>query len=162
MRGVVLFLAGVVAGSFLMPGSAAQESKASNLRLNHVGIAVKDLPASLDFYTKVMGFRVAYAFPSPDGKPTTTFVQINRDTFLEVAPATDKLPVGITHIGIWSDDANATVMQLRQGGGTAPDVRSGGPSGSRLSNITDPDGIRFEVNEQPTGSFMRKAMDSWK
>ena len=84
------------------------------------------------------------------------------NTFLEVAPATDKLPVGITHIGIWSDDANATVLQLRQAGATLPDVRSGGPSGSRLSNITDPDGIRLELNEQPAGSFMRKAMDAWK
>jgi lactoylglutathione lyase len=162
MRGVVLFLAGVVAGSLLMPGSSAQEDKSSSLRLNHVGIAVKDMQASLDFYTKVMGFKVAYKFPSPDGRPTTTFVQINRDTFLEVAPATDKLPVGITHIGIWSDDANATVLQIRQAGATLPDVRSGGPSGSRLSNITDPDGIRLELNEQPAGSFMRKAMDAWK
>ena len=162
MRGVVLFLAGVVVGSFLMPGSSAQENKTSNLRLNHVGIAVKDMQASLDFYTKVMGFTIAYKFPSPDGKPTTTFVQINRDTFLEVAPATDKLPAGLTHVGIWSDDANATVLQLRQAGATLADVRSGGPSGSRLSNITDPDGIRFELNEQPAGSFMRKAMDAWK
>jgi lactoylglutathione lyase len=162
MRGVVLFLAGVVAGSLLMPGSSAQEDKSSGVRLNHVGIAVKDMQASLDFYTKVMGFKVAYKFPSPDGRPTTTFVQINRDTFLEVAPATDKLPVGITHIGIWSDDANATVLQLRQAGATLADVRSGGPSGSRLSNITDPDGIRLELNEQPAGSFMRKAMDAWK
>jgi catechol 2,3-dioxygenase-like lactoylglutathione lyase family enzyme len=158
----MLFLAGVVAGSLLMPGSSAQENKSENLRLNHVGIAVKDMQTSLDFYTKVMGFRVAYKFPSPDGKPSNTFLQINQDTFLEVAPATDKLPVGITHIGIWSDDASATVLRLRQAGATLADVRSGGPSGSHLSNITDPDGIRFEINEQPAGSYMRKAMDAWK
>ena len=109
-----------------------------------------------------MGFKVAYAFPSPDGKPTTTFLQINRDTFLEMAPASANLPVGITHVGILSDDANGTVTQLRQAGATMPDVRSGGGTGSRLSNVMDPNGIRLEIVEQPSGSLMRKAMESWK
>jgi len=161
-RGLALFAAGVFVGGLAMRPASAQGNAVTGLRLNHVGIAVKDFQQSLDFYTKVMGFRVAYAFPSPDGRPTTTFLQVNRDTFIEMAPATDKLPAGITHIGIWTDDANATVAQIRQNGGTPSDVRSGGPSGSQLSNITDPNGIRIEINQQPAGSFMRKAMDSWK
>ena len=123
---------------------------------------MKDFQESLNFYTKVMGFRVAYAMPSPDGKPTTTFLQINRDTFIEMAPASPSLPPGITHIGIWSEDANATVTQLRKTGATLTDVRPSAPTGSRLSNITDPNGIRLELNEQSAGSLMRKAMETWK
>jgi lactoylglutathione lyase len=161
-RGLVLFAAGFLIGGLAMRPTSAQGNGATGLRLNHVGIAVKDFQQSLDFYTKVMGFRVAYAFPSPDGRPTTTFLQVNRDTFIEMAPATDKVPAGITHLGIWTDDANATVAQIRQNGGTLNDVRSGGPSGSQLSNITDPNGIRIEINQQPAGSYMRKAMDNWK
>jgi len=54
------------------------------------------------------------------------------------------------------------VTQLRKAGATMPDVRSGGGTGSRLSNVMDPNGIRLEVVEQPSGSLMRKAMESWK
>ena len=161
MRGLTLFVAGIALGSAMLP-AVAQETSTAGLRLNHVGIAVKDFQESLNFYTKVMGFRVAYALPSPDGRPTTTFLQISRDTFIEMAPATEKLPAGLTHIGILTDDANASVAHLRQAGANMPDVRSGGGTGSRLSNTLDPNGIRLELVEQPSGSLMRKAMESWK
>ncbi len=162
LRGLMLFVAGIAVGTVMMQRGAAQDNNSSGLRLNHVGIAVKDFQESLNFYTKVMGFRVAYAMPSPDGKPTTTFLQINRDTFIEMAPASANLPAGLTHIGILTDDANSTVAQLRQAGATLADARSGGATGSRLTNVTDPNGIRLEVVEQPSGSMMRKAMESWK
>jgi hypothetical protein len=42
------------------------------------------------------------------------------------------------------------------------DVRPSENSGSRLSNVTDPNSIRIEINEQPAGSLMRKAMEAWK
>src|SRR6202790_1876884 len=112
MRGLVLFGAGVIAGILMMQPSAAQESRNAALRLNHVGIAVKNFDESMNFYSKVMGFRVAFRFPSPDGKPTTTYFQINRDTFLEMAPATDSLPAGITHIGIETEDIKSTISQI--------------------------------------------------
>jgi catechol 2,3-dioxygenase-like lactoylglutathione lyase family enzyme len=162
LRGLTLFVAGIFVGTAMIPPSVAQEAGNTGLRLNHVGIAVKDFQGSLNFYNKVMGFRTAYALPSPDGKPTTTFLQISRDTFLEVAPATENLPAGITHVGILTDDANAAVTQLRQAGATVPDVRSGGATGSRLTNVMDPNGIRLELVEQPSGSMMRKAMESWR
>jgi catechol 2,3-dioxygenase-like lactoylglutathione lyase family enzyme len=161
LRGLTLFVAGIVVGTVLISPSLAQQTN-NGLRLNHVGIAVKDFQESLNFYTKVMGFKAAYAMPSPDGKPTTTFLQINRDTFIEMAPATANLPAGLTHIGILTDDANGTVTQLRGAGATLQDPRSGGATGSRLSNVMDPNGIRLEIVEQPTGSLMRKAMESWK
>ena len=90
MRGLALFAAGIAFGILMMhPSNAAQAQAGRGIRLNHVGIAVTDYQESLNFYTKVMGFRVAYSFPpGPDGKPTTTFLQINRDTFIEMAPAT--------------------------------------------------------------------------
>src|SRR5260370_22015991 len=151
LRGLTLFVAGIVVGTALIAPGFAQQRGDQGPRLNHVGIGVKDFQESLNFYTKVMGCRGAYALTSPDGKPTTTFLQISRDTFVEMAPASANLPAGLTHIGILSDDANATVTQLRQAGATMPDVRSGGGTGSRLSNVMDPNGIRLEVVEQPTG-----------
>ena len=78
-----------------------------------------------------------------------------------MAPANGR-PAGLTHIGLYSDDAQATVMQFRQAGATVADARPSENSGSRLSNVTAPDSIRIEINEQPAGSLMRKAMEAWK
>ena len=162
LRGCALFGAGIIVGIVVMQPSAAQENKTTAIRLNHVGIAVKNFDESLNFYSQVMGFRVAFRFPSPDGKPTTTYFQINRDTFLEMAPATDALPAGITHIGIETEDIKATIARIRQAGGTAEDFRVSGPTKALLSNVTDPNGIRLELIELTPDSLHKKAEESWK
>ena len=162
IRGVGLFLAGVIVGSLAMQSLVAQQSRNTNHRINHVGIRVKDYQQSLDYYTKVLGFKEAYRFPSPNGAPSTTFLQVSKDTFIEMAPPAADQPAGLTHIGLYSDDAAATVLQFRQAGVTLNDAAPSANSGSRLSNVTDPNGIRIEINEQPAGSLMRKAIDAWK
>ena len=164
VRALALFLAGVLVGTYMMQATAAQENRNMGLRLNHVGIAVdeKNFDESLNFYTKVMGFRVAFRFPSPDGKPTTTYLQISRDTFLEVAPASASLPAGITHMGIESQDVKATITRLRQAGAMVADARVSGPTKALLSNVTDPNGIRLELIELTPESLHRKAEEAWK
>ena len=162
LRGVTLFVAGIVVGTILMQPSRAQE-KRTPLRLNHVGIAVNDYQGSYDFYTKVMGFKVAFKFPpTADGKPTTTYFQISKDTFLEMAPASEQMPAGITHMGIETTDAKATVMDLRAAGAHVEDVRVSGPTKANLSNIYGPDHIRLEIIELTPDSLHKKAEDSWK
>jgi catechol 2,3-dioxygenase-like lactoylglutathione lyase family enzyme len=163
LRALGLFAAGAIFGTLVQRPSAAQESKNTNLHLNHVGIAVKDVDATVNWYTKVMGYRVAFKFPSPDGSPTTTYMQINRDTFLEIAPASDALPAGtITHMGIQSDDVKAAVAQIRMNGGNVQDARLSGPTKALLSNVTDPNGIRTELIELTPDSLHKQAVDRWK
>lgn len=165
MRGAVLFLSGLMVGAGLMASVAAQGAMGTGLRLNHVGISVPNFQETLDFYVKVMGYRVAYRFPpNPDGRPSTAFIQISRDTFIELAPAAnaDAKP-SITHIGVGADNVAATVARLKQNGATnTTDPRPSENSGSRLANVTDPAGIRTELNEQPPDSLMSKAIASWK
>ena len=163
MRGAVLFLCGTIFGAFLVTTLAAQGTLNTGLRLNHVGISVPNFQETVSFYEKVMGFRVSHRFaPNPDGRPGTAFVQISRDTFIEIAPAAPDAKPAITHIGIGADDIKATVARLTQNGGTPTEPRPSPNSGSILANITDPAGIRTELNEQPPGSMMRQAIDSWK
>ena len=159
LRTLAIFVAGMIAGTILVQSTSAQKT---SHRINHVGIAVKDYQESLNFYTKVLGFKEAYRFPSPDGKPSTTFLQIDQNTFIEMAPPNPNQPPGLTHIGLYSDDAKATVTQYRQAGAMVTEARPSANSGSVLANITDPNGIRIEVNEQPSGSLMRKAMEGWR
>jgi catechol 2,3-dioxygenase-like lactoylglutathione lyase family enzyme len=160
IRSATLFLAGIAVGALLTQSIAAQ-NRSTGHRINHVGISVTNFDESLKFYTQVMGFKEAYRFPSQNGQPSTTFLQVNRDTFIEMAPANGR-PAGLTHIGLYSDDAQASVMQFRQAGAMVADARPSENSGSRLSNVTDPNAIRIEINEQPAGSLMRKAMEAWK
>ena len=170
LSSVALFSAGTIAGMFLMhsglvPQAHAQSNMAQQnlpgIRLNHVGVYVKDWNESWDFYTKTMGFKEAFTNKDKDGKPTLSYLQINKDTFLELAPATAERPAGLSHLGIWADDLNATVATLRMRGAKVADPRSAS-SKSPLTNIIDPNGVRVELLEFPAESLQRKAMDTWK
>jgi len=161
LSGLAFFIAGIVLGVFTTQPSAAPQEKGSGLNLNHFGIYVKDFDESMNFYTKTMGFRVAFSLKDKDGKPTIAYLQINRDTFLELAPATADRPVGLSHIGIWADDLNATVTQLRQRGVKMDDPRVGSTK-APLTNMIEPNGVRLELLEYPAESLQRKAMDGWK
>jgi len=156
-----LFAAGLGVGVFLMQPSAAQPSPALGLRLNHVGVYTKDFDESMRFYTTVMGFREAFSIKDKDGKPTLTYLQINRDTFLELAPATAQRPAGMSHIGIWPENLNATVAALRQRGVKVDDPRTGSTKTS-ITNVIDPDGVRLELLDFLPDSLPRKAIDAWK
>ncbi len=161
LRGFALFLAGLLAGALVMQVRAQQNANLAH-RVNHVGIRVSNFQKSLDFYTKVMGFKAAYSFPpAADGSPTTTFLQVNKDTFIEMANAGNQ-PPGLTHIGLYTEDAAATVARIKAAGGMITEARPSPNSGSVLANITDPDMIRIEINQQPPSSLMGKAMASWQ
>jgi len=161
MRGVALFTAGVLFGIFATQPSAAPQEKAAGLRLNHFGIYVKDFDESMNFYTKTMGFPVAFSLKDKDGKPNLAYLQISRDTFLELAPATAERPVGFSHIGLWADDLNKTVTLLRERGVKLDDPHAGGTK-APLTNMVEPSGVRLELLEYPPESLQRKAIDAWK
>ena len=158
-----LFVAGAVFGTIVLRPSAAQENRNTGLRLHHVGIAVNDVDAAVNYYTKVMGYRVAFKFPSQDGRPTTTYVHINRDTFLEIAPAREGQAAGtITHMGIESPDLKAAVAQIRMNGGNIEDAHESGNTKALLSNIADASGIRSELIEMTPDSLHRQAVNRWR
>jgi catechol 2,3-dioxygenase-like lactoylglutathione lyase family enzyme len=160
IRGSALFAAGAIAGMFVMQPTAAPQQKMSGLRLNHFGIFVKDLDESKNFYTKKMGFREAFSFKDGAGKPIV-YLQINRDTFLEMTPADADHPAGFSHAGIWADDVEATVASLKQNGVKVEDVHAGSTK-APLANMFDPNGVRLELLSYPPESLQRKAMDAWK
>lgn len=161
ISGITLFAAGMIAGIVMMQPGAAQPSQSLGLRLNHVGIYAKDYEESMRFYTKVLGLREAFTIKDNNGKPTLTYLQITRDTFLEVAPATGDRTPGLSHIGIWPENLNATVAGLRERGVTVADPRTGSTKTS-ITNVTDPNGIRLELLDFLPDSLPRKAMDAWK
>jgi catechol 2,3-dioxygenase-like lactoylglutathione lyase family enzyme len=159
--GKLAFLAiGIVAGALLMQQSSAQQNSPLGLRLNHVGIYAKDYNESFRFYTQTMGFREAFTIKDKDGNPTLTYLQINKDQFLELAPANAQRTAGLSHVGMWPQDLTATVAALRQRGVQVVDPRTNNLTS--ITNVTDPNGVRLELLDFLPGSDTRKAIDAWK
>ena len=159
MRSLTLFAAGAVFGMLVIQLAAALGDRA--VALSHVGFSVANFDESIKFYTKTMGFREAFAFRQPDGKPALTMLQISRDTFLEVTPSSPTQPAGCSHFAVELPDINGTTAQLRQQGFKVNDPRPGRAS-APLTNVFDPDGIRVELLQLVPESLHRKAMDAWK
>jgi len=164
MRGFALFVAGVGSGILLMYPIIAQNGAPNDtgMKLNHVAITVRNFDAEVAYYTHAMGFREAFAFREPNGTPILTYLQISRDTFLELQPATAEHPAGFSHVGIEMLDAKTTVARLRGMGVKVSDATPSVNSGALLTNEIDPEGIRSELLEFGPTSRQRKAMNAWK
>jgi predicted enzyme related to lactoylglutathione lyase len=111
MRIGLVFVAGILVGAGIH--TAVAQSARPNLRLNHVGISVKALPAALQFYQEKLGFNEVVR--NPNGM--SAYIQVSRDTFLELQVTNAERPAGqVTHFGMETPDIKATVAQLRQRG----------------------------------------------
>jgi lactoylglutathione lyase len=153
------FGAGIFVGALLLQGGGAQNNPVRSL--NHVGIVVKNYDAAMAFYTKTMGFREAYTIKRPDGIPQLTYLQLSRDTFVELIPAGPNQQAGVTHFGIEVTDLPKMVTQLRDKGLTVPNPGPT-PANAQSVRIQDPEGVQIEVMEFGPQSLQRKAIDSWK
>lgn len=158
MRGSMLFVAGIVVGV------AVQTPVAQNVGLvglNHVAISVQNLDAAVGYYTKTLGFREAFRNLDEKGQPTLVYVQISKNTFIELQPANAQRPPGLNHLGIHVENMAAATSMFKQRGANVSETRVS-PTKAILANITDPNGIRIELAELPADSEHRKAMDRWK
>ncbi len=160
MRGVVLFVAGILVG-LAVQNTVAQ--KRTEVYVNHVGVAVPSVPEALAFYTQKLGFREAFRQVSPEGKLVSAYVQVSKNTFVEIQEANAQRPAGVSHFGLAVDSIEDAVKMFRAGGATASDP--GAPSAfshARLANVTDLNGVRIELAELTPESLQRKAIDGWK
>src|SRR5262245_53806026 len=151
---------------------AGQARKNTGYRLSVVGIAVKDYAKSEDFYANKMGLHEAFKFSSQDGKNTTTYYQLSRDSFLEMQQAGANVKAGFTHVHMIVDDLNKAIANLKQSGiagaargattpGTVTETGMAQPSNVKNANVFDPAGLRLELNELGPESLTTKAAQSW-
>jgi catechol 2,3-dioxygenase-like lactoylglutathione lyase family enzyme len=160
MRRIGTLVTGIVIG--LMVQSAVAQ-KRTEMYVNHVGIAVPSVPDALAYYTQKMGFREAFRQTAPDGKLVSAYVQVSKNSFIEIQEANAQRPAGVNHFGLAVDSIEDAVKTFRAGGVTASDP--GAPSAfshARLANVTDLNGIRIELAELTPESLQRKAIDGWK
>ncbi len=160
MRGVMLFAAGLVAGLAIQAG-LAQNRNDGVVMMNHVGISVPNIAEAVTYYTQKMGYREAFRVNDDKGQPRLVYMQISKNTFLELNPVTAQRPAGFSHYGLHVENAAQAVSWFRKNGVTVSDTI---PSDTKaiLANITDPYMGRIELTELPPESMHYKAIQNWK
>jgi methylmalonyl-CoA/ethylmalonyl-CoA epimerase len=160
MRGLELFVGGIIVG-LAVPVTLAQVKDRGIVQLNHVGVSVPDLDAAVAYYTETLGFHEAFRANDAQGNPLLVYVQVSRDTFVELQPANAERPPGLNHFGVVVEDMDAAIEAFRARGAEVGDSRVGSTK-AILANITDLNGIRLELSELPPESLTRQAIDRWQ
>ncbi len=163
MRCVVLFVAGILVGTAIHATIAQGQSPFPAARLNHVAISVPNVGDALTYYSDKFGFKEVVRNTNPQGQLMSAYIQVSRDTFIELSQANAQRPAGLNHFGLEIQDIKGTVAAFRQRGLTVSEP--GAPSaftGGILANITDATVGRIELSEQPPDGKLRKATESWK
>ena len=163
MRGFFLFMAGILVGTAIQTIVAQSPSGQPAVRLNHVAISVPDVKEALAWYGEKLGFREVVRNTNPEGQLQSAYIQVSRDTFIELQQANAQRPAGLNHFGLEAANIKSAVAAFRQRGLMV--TEPGAPSaftGGILANITDPNAGRIELSEQPPDGKLRKATENWK
>ncbi len=127
---------------------------ASNQRYLHTMLRVRNLDASVDFYTRLMGMTELRRREVPDGKYTLVFVGYGDEASHTVLELTYNwgqddgydLGTGFGHLAIGVADVAATCAELRAAGVRI--TREPGPvkfGTTIIAFIEDPDGYKIEL-----------------
>ena len=150
MRGLFIFVIGALAGQ-LVETNTGQDDGPGVIMLNHVGIAVDDMDESAAFYTETMGFEKTFSLENAEGQITLIHLKVSEDTFLELNPANDYLPAGLTHFGIQVEGMERVKAMYEGRGANPTETRTSG-SQAIFSYIVDPQGVPIELSEYPPDS----------
>ena len=126
------------------------------MRILHTMIRVNDLPASLAFYTGVLGMTLLRKTDYESGRFTLAFVGYGDESSTAVLELTHNwdtksyvLGDAFGHVAIGVEDIYATCERIRKAGGKL--VREPGPmkhGTTSIAFIEDPNGYKIELIEQ--------------
>jgi lactoylglutathione lyase len=118
-------------------------------------LATPDLQRSLAFYRDLLGGRVSYEFPGPDGAPAYVGLDIGEGSHLgigiEPAVGNPALPRPIS-LWIYVGDVDAMVETMRDAGVTVREEPADQPWGERVARVLDPDGNEVILGARATAS----------
>ena len=165
MRGVMLFAAGLIVGFAVHVGvaqSAGSGGAADGVvMMNHVAFNVPNIAEAVTYYTEKMGYREAFRALDDKKQPRLVYMQISKNTFLELNPANAQRPAGFTHYGLHVENVADAVAMFRKRGVMVSDTNVSDTK-AVLANITDPYMGRIELAELTPESLHYKAIQSWK
>ena len=84
---------------------------------HHIGLWVKDIQKSLDFYTQGLGGKVVFSFPMPADKSKTIYlVDLGNNAVIEIIPkgtGEEEANAHWVHVAVRTDDAK-TAYEMAQ------------------------------------------------
>lgn len=123
-----------------------------NARFTYVGIRVTNLEKSVDFYTRLLGLKIAGRGKVEQTKGETVSLQSEKDGFIlelnyyeKDSPYNTKYVVGegLDHLAFKVDDLDKALEEAKKAGHrTILDMKA---DGGRWAYIEDPDGIWIEL-----------------
>ena len=123
---------------------------------DHIGLTVKDLNKSTEFYTKVLDFKEGKKFEYAERGMTIQFLNtggVQLELFghsKEVSEAEKKpLQTGVAHIAFEVENLNETYEKLKARGVEFEREPRVAMMGQRIVFLKDPDGNRLELVEWP-------------
>ena len=134
-----------------------KQANAGAVRLLHAMVRVKDLDASIDFYTRLLGMKLLRKKDFPGGKFTLAFVGYGSEddhTAIELTHNWDQEEPyshgsGFGHLAVAAPDIYGLCEELEAAGVNIP--RPAGPmahGGTVIAFIEDPDGYKIELIER--------------
>jgi lactoylglutathione lyase len=104
-------------------------------------IATADLDAALRFYRDLLGARVTYEFPGPDGQAWYVGLELGRSHLgIGRDPDLTARPSPRFNLWVYADDCDAAVEHLRLRGVKIVEEPADQPWGERVARVADPDG----------------------
>src|SRR4030095_16391281 len=103
-------------GTAIQATLAQTPAQPAPARLNHVAISVPDVGQALSYYGDKFGFREGVRHTNPQVQLASAYIQVSRDTFIELQQANAQRPAGINHFGFEVPDIKGAVAAYRQRG----------------------------------------------
>ena len=119
----------------------------------HAALKVKDLDASLAFYSGKLGFPEMLRLNNNDGSVWLVYLRITDDVYLEIFPGAenDRAPGwnanGVNHLCLMIDNLDTFCPDIEAKGVKLTAQIKLGADGNRQAWIEDPDGNRIELME---------------
>jgi lactoylglutathione lyase len=117
-------------------------------------LTTRDLEAALRFYRDLLGGRITFEFPGPDGVPGYVGIELGRSHLgIGRDPAgPDPADLGARRavsLWIYVADCDATIEALRAADVPIDEEPSDQPWGERVARVRDPDGNEVIVGSRP-------------
>jgi lactoylglutathione lyase len=134
------------------------------MRITHIGITVRDVEKSVEFYTNVMGLEEVRRVTSRQGK-TLVFLKGEGDTMIELIPGFEgsagqgETSEGfIRHVAFEVPDIAASGRALNEKGVSLTWGPIEGIGGTKIAFFEDPDGIELEFVQEGRPEGVRRKL----
>ena len=112
-------------------------------------ISTTDVQRSLGFWRDLLGGRVAFEWPGPDGAPVYVGVDVGPSHIgIGQSPDGRQPETGAISLWVYTDDCDGLVRRLRDAGITVTAEPEDQPWGERVARVLDPDGNEVIVGQR--------------